>query len=76
MIEDGGVYFYPIPSDMLRTYHNKPQVTLVQNGIVSKCEDNCDFEWSIDYTPIVYEIIQSNLKIFLKFNVNLKFFSI
>jgi len=60
----GGALLSPIDSDILYTYHkSKPQLTVVINGIASKCSDvngTCDFTW-LSETPIVVGIDTSDL---------------
>lgn len=51
-IRRGGVRFYPITGDFLRTHHDKPQVSVRINDIPATCDD-CTFEWSAAATPIV-----------------------
>ncbi|XP_052063080.1 fibrocystin-L-like [Mytilus californianus] len=50
-IEDGGLWFSPIFGEFLRTFHLKPQVSVVVNDIPSLCEGDCSFEWSSARTP-------------------------
>lgn len=72
-VADGGVEYYPIPGDMLRTVSNKPQVrnmfkifkmifltksenlklSVIINGIPSKCSTDCSFQWMNSLTPVV-----------------------
>ncbi|XP_076109510.1 fibrocystin-L-like [Mytilus galloprovincialis] len=50
-IEDGGLWFGPIFGEFLRTFHVKPQVSVVVNDIPSLCDGDCTFEWSSTSTP-------------------------
>ena len=55
-VKNGGVYFSPILDNMLRTYHDVPQVQITINNISSKCKYSCDFEWLERSTPLVQNI--------------------
>ncbi len=55
-IQDGGVLFNPIPSEMLRTVHTTPQVYVKINTIASTCLGDCGFHWSAASTPTVTDI--------------------
>ncbi|CAD5116834.1 DgyrCDS5681 [Dimorphilus gyrociliatus] len=48
---NGGIFYYPIPGDMLRTMHDLPQVTVDVNNVPSRCAGNCDFQWSSAINP-------------------------
>ncbi|XP_078698697.1 fibrocystin-L-like isoform X2 [Branchiostoma floridae x Branchiostoma belcheri] len=52
----GGLWFDPIPGDMLRTRHGTPQVEVSINNIPSRCEGDCSFSWATDNTPIVTSV--------------------
>ncbi|XP_078699976.1 fibrocystin-L-like [Branchiostoma floridae x Branchiostoma belcheri] len=49
----GGLWFYPIPGDMLRTWHDTPQVAVSINNIPSRCEGDCSFSWATANTPTI-----------------------
>eukprot|EP00058_Branchiostoma_floridae_P026715 XP_002612206.1 hypothetical protein BRAFLDRAFT_108902 [Branchiostoma floridae] len=53
---NGGLWFYPIPGDMLRTWHDKPQVEVSINNIPSRCEGDCSFSWATHNTPTVTSV--------------------
>ncbi|RMZ95337.1 fibrocystin-L-like isoform X1 [Brachionus plicatilis] len=59
-IQIGHALFAPLTDNILRTYHQKPQITVSINGLVSKCSNSCDFEWSNESTPIVESIAEQN----------------
>jgi len=58
-VVDGGVEFNPIPGDMLRTVSSNSQVSVIVNGIPSKCSTTCDFKYSSSQTPTVTSITSS-----------------
>ncbi|XP_035686784.1 fibrocystin-L-like [Branchiostoma floridae] len=53
---NGGLWFYPIPGDMLRTWHDTPQVEVSINNIPSRCEGDCSFSWATHNTPTVTSV--------------------
>lgn len=55
LITDGGALFSPLTSDILRTWHTNPQVSVSINEIPSKCSD-CSFSFSNLATPTVTTI--------------------
>ncbi|CAG2205079.1 unnamed protein product [Mytilus edulis] len=55
-IQDGGLWYDPIPGDMLRTDHELPQVMVYVNGIPTICEGDCSFEWSLSSSSTVTAI--------------------
>ena len=54
-VQEGGASFSPIQGDFLRTYHSKPQVSVLINDIPTVCS-NCSFEWLSSATPVVNTI--------------------
>ena len=64
-LTNGGAFFIPLRDDILRTYHNKSQITVTINDIPTKCA-NCTFKWASSVTPIVNNIdvsVLSSIKI-------------
>ncbi|XP_066276424.1 fibrocystin-L-like [Branchiostoma lanceolatum] len=53
---NGGLWFYPIPGDMLRTWHDTPQVEVSINNIPSRCEGDCSFSWTTHNTPTTTDV--------------------
>lgn len=61
-LKNGGVRLGFMTDEMLRTYHTKPQATVLINGITSECADHaCDYEWVTELMPTVDEINWSEL---------------
>ncbi|XP_048777455.2 fibrocystin-L-like isoform X3 [Ostrea edulis] len=55
-VQNGGLWYNPIPGDMLRTYESTPQVIAYVNDIPTRCEGTCKFEWQASSTPVVSAI--------------------
>ncbi|XP_070541075.1 fibrocystin-L-like [Ptychodera flava] len=56
-LQDGGLFLGPIQSDMLRTPHDLPQVTVKVNKVPTTCSNtSCDFEYSSANTPSVTSV--------------------
>ncbi|XP_064639845.1 fibrocystin-L-like [Lineus longissimus] len=57
-VQEGGIMYYPIPGDMLRTPETTPQVTVSINKIFSSCAANvsCSFEWSTNHTATLESV--------------------
>ncbi|XP_069121982.1 fibrocystin-L-like [Argopecten irradians] len=53
---DGHVLFDPIPGELLRVPNAKPQVTMLNNDVPTKCSGTCNFEWLTTRTPTVIGI--------------------
>ncbi|KAJ8026005.1 Fibrocystin-L [Holothuria leucospilota] len=53
---EGKMFMGPIPGEYLRTFHHTPQVEVVVNGIPSRCDGNCSFEFTSDATPTVTSV--------------------
>jgi hypothetical protein len=52
-LQDGGIQYAPLPGDLVRTTHDKPQVTVAVNGIPSRCAGDCTFEWVAGLAPAI-----------------------
>ncbi|XP_076438592.1 LOW QUALITY PROTEIN: fibrocystin-L-like [Babylonia areolata] len=54
-VDDGSVWFSPVPGDMLRTVHSEPQLTVFINNVPTRCkrDADCSYTWSDDATPTV-----------------------
>jgi hypothetical protein len=50
-LQDGGIQYAPLPGDLVRTTHDKPQVTVAVSGIPSRCGDDCTLEWVAGLAP-------------------------
>ena len=59
-IADGYLEFSPIIGDMMFLSEELPPVTVSVNGIPSKCDGSCHFEWSEMETPTVSEVTPSS----------------
>ncbi len=46
---------------MLRTYNEKPQLSVSVNNVPSKCASDCSFEWKSEATPVVDSIDTTNI---------------
>ncbi|XP_061189118.1 fibrocystin-L-like [Saccostrea echinata] len=57
---NGGLWFNPIPGDMLRTIEATPQVIAYVNNIPTRCEGTCGFEWKASSTPAVSAVSPSS----------------
>ena len=57
---DTGVLTAVLPGSVLATGHHLPQVVVTANGQRSSCRDNCDFEWSAGFTPILRSVQASS----------------
>ncbi|KAK7468041.1 hypothetical protein BaRGS_00036745, partial [Batillaria attramentaria] len=60
---NGSLYYQPIPGDILRTLHDKPQVELTINNVPTACNRanqadsmDCSFEWTDALTPTVTDV--------------------
>ncbi|XP_069076730.1 fibrocystin-L-like isoform X2 [Pleurodeles waltl] len=49
----GGLLRRTILGDMLRTPHSQPQITVLINGIPSRCSGNCNYSWDPAKTPVI-----------------------
>ncbi|XP_052061742.1 fibrocystin-L-like [Mytilus californianus] len=55
-LTNGGLWYNPIPGDMLYTDHSKPQVLAYVNDVPTLCTDDCSYEWSAASTPTITAI--------------------
>ncbi|CAF1676308.1 unnamed protein product, partial [Adineta ricciae] len=65
---DGDV-FYSLPNDMMRTYHDTPQVEVLVNGLAAYCsniDNNCQFQVSIAQTPMISSIVQNQVNLVIQ----------
>ena len=63
---DTGVLTAVLPGSVLATGHHLPQVVVTANGQRSSCRDNCDFEWSAGFTPVLKSVTASSNVIKIK----------
>ena len=63
VVQSGGVMYKPLPGDMTRTFHTKPQIEVFVGGYPSQCSgsDACDFQWLAAQTPSVSSIVQNDM---------------
>ncbi|XP_038070546.1 fibrocystin-L-like isoform X1 [Patiria miniata] len=60
-VEEGHVFFGPIPGEFLRVAHPEPQVEVIVNTIPSSCsEGQCSFQYSDDVTPKIMSSTPAN----------------
>ncbi|XP_074660960.1 fibrocystin-L-like [Tubulanus polymorphus] len=55
-IDEGGLFFDPIPGWMIRTVERDPQVTVLVNNVPSRCTGNCSFRWDPTIVPTISSI--------------------
>jgi hypothetical protein len=65
IVQNGGVFYNPLPGDMTRTYHTVPQVEVFVGGYPSLCSgnDTCDFQWLTSQTPTISSVVQSGMSV-------------
>ncbi|XP_077345145.1 fibrocystin isoform X2 [Lithobates pipiens] len=56
VVFDGGVFIWPIFSDMLASANSLPQVTVHVNDIPARCSGSCTFQPLLSVTPLVTDI--------------------
>ncbi|XP_075717008.1 fibrocystin [Rhinoderma darwinii] len=56
VVNDGGVFIWPIFGDMLASSNSLPQVMVHVNDIPAKCSGSCSFQHLLNVTPIVKDI--------------------
>nr|ACD54600.1 fibrocystin-like protein [Adineta vaga] len=67
-VGNDGNTFYNLPNDMIRTYHNIPQVEVLVNGLPSYCsngDNNCPFQFSNEQTPMITSIEQNGTSLII-----------